>query len=100
MQFCAAAHRSQTLLFDAAPHGHHAAHQHSGAQHAPADDQGALSKLKCSACAACCMAVALPPAALALPVVEPAIEAAPMVTTTYVGPDAAGLERPPRPSFA
>ena len=100
MQFCAAAHKSQTLLFEAASHSHHAVHPHGSAQHASADDQDTLAKQTCSACAACCMAVALPPAALALPAVDPAIEAAPMLTTAYVGPDAVGLERPPRSSFA
>ena len=105
MQFCAPALAGPSLGAQASPHGEGGAHHHAQA----ADDRAATpaphdadphAKLKCSAGAACCMASALPPGSLTLPAVKPPLEATLVVATRYVGPDSAGLERPPKPRQA
>lgn len=82
-------------------HGHAALHQHG---HDGADDQetaqGGLSAFKCSACAACCVAIGLPTAALRLPAVpaesaQPSFAAGPTLSFLTSGP-----ERPPRSVLA
>lgn len=110
MQFCGAAHHPQKQQVQGADHGHGAAHAEADGHHVgaagPAGEASAASDLsphgqqKCSACAACCAGSALPPAALVLPVVEPASECVTVVPSAYVGPDVAGLEKPPRSNLA
>lgn len=94
MQFCGAGHLLQTQLLDAAHSSGHAHHMDGGGD--TTTEATTLAKFKCSACAACCMATALPPAVTMLPVVDPVIETTAVVPTTYVGPDTTGLERPPK----
>lgn len=111
MQFCAPSTAGPWPASAAAPagtHAHHgrdaaamAAHQHgheAGAHpDAPAPPHdGSPSTVKCSACAACCMATALPARALTVAAVEPAIETAVVAAVGYTAPDVAGLERPPK----
>ena len=102
MQFCGPGHRQQVQSAPAAGHAHHAHHAAAAADDssAPAAQLAQLGKFKCSACAACCMATALPPAMATLPVVKPAIGPETVAPLDYVGPVAAGLERPPKPTFA
>lgn len=112
MQWCGAAHGQQTRLLERVVHEHaggqpaHGAHAHAagqGAERAPVEAQARptpIDKQACSACAACCMATALAPSLPSLPVVEPAIDRTALVVPSYAGPDAAGLERPPRQSRA
>jgi hypothetical protein len=102
----------------AAQHHAAAAHHHGDAQDAaaasdhqhhasPADAANdaaggldAMSKMKCSVCAACCMATAIAPDVPALHTVEAASKVVLPARISYVGPVADGLERPPRPSLA
>lgn len=104
LRFCGPGHEPQARVVDSAAHGHHAA---NGLATAPAADgagqaaEGAQAgHLKCSVCAACCMGSALPASPLTLPVVEPVVEPSAPVPARYVGPDGAGLERPPKPELA
>ena len=55
-----------------------------------------LSKFKCSACAACCMGVALPPPPLAFLSFPPASAPTPNVSAPHVDFVSSGLDRPPR----
>ena len=107
MQFCGPGHHPQTQQVQAAGHVHGAAHDEADGHHAgsaskaaAASDPAQHGQQKCSACAACCAGSALPPAAIVLPVVKPAIERVTVVPSAYVGPDVAGLEKPPRSNLA
>lgn len=75
---------------------HHATAGAPTAQHQHAAGKAALATTKCSACAACCMGVALPAAAPALVAVAPAMPPAGPVATRHVDFLADGLDRPPR----
>lgn len=55
-----------------------------------------LMKVKCSACAACCMGAALPTAALSIASLPPAMTTAAFVSIPHVDFLSAGLDRPPR----
>lgn len=94
-------------------HGHSAVGQHQHVtgvaddHHQSVSDGGAndlppahhldkLTKVKCSACAACCMGAALPTAALAIASVPPAMTTASFVSTPHVDFLSDGLDRPPR----
>ena len=55
-----------------------------------------LTKVKCSACAACCMGAALPTAALAIAYVPPAMTMVSFVSTPHDDFLSDGLDRPPR----
>lgn len=108
MQFCASSHHAQAAnrqeahhhaSVTATDHAHHAARDAAPCD--GSDPQGdAASKAKCSVCAACCVASALLPNGLTVPAVMPLHEAPRLVSTTYVGPVASCLERPPRPELA
>lgn len=106
MQFCGPGHQPQVRQLESGAHEHHGAHGHAAALAADGagKHQGAnlaqLGKLKCSVCAACCMATALPASPLTLPVVEPVVERTAFMPARYVGPEGAGLERPPRLALA
>ncbi|MBC7957043.1 MAG: hypothetical protein H7Y33_14380 [Cytophagales bacterium] len=96
-----------------AAHGHGGGHgeQHGGAQaavsdHSPAEDAATpcephdsvqkLGKSKCSACASCCMATALPSAVLSFDAQitrDTAVPAMPHAIGLFL---TSGLERPPR----
>ena len=93
---------------DPAAHGDHQhpmdsadAHQKAEAGD-PADEGGSLhhlgklSTFKCSACAACCMGVALPPSPLAFASSPPASVPTPNVSAPHVDFVSNGLDRPPR----
>ena len=56
-------------------------------------------KFKCSACATCCMGVALPTATLAIASVPPAVTLTAFVPADHVDFLADGLDRPPRLSL-
>ena len=117
MRFCAPTNQARSAVPQAAAGAHHHApgvaahHAHHAAPevgpgdasdvpgHVPQTASKMVSKMKCSACAACCMASALPPSRVTVPVVKPLFEATQVVTTRYVGPDVAGLERPPKPEL-
>ena len=58
-----------------------------------------LAKFKCSACAACCMGVALPTAALAFAPIPPAMAPDSCVPTSHAGFVTDGPDRPPRLSL-
>lgn len=92
MQFCGHA----AAPVHAAGHDHHA-HADGGGAQKPAADPGAH---KCSACAACCMATALPPGGAPLAAPQPDVPTAQPVPSLYADPDASALERPPRPRLA
>ena len=106
MQFCGPGHHPQQV--QAAPHDHDPDHGMADSAHhaGPADKAPASADLsqhgqqKCSACAACCAGSAPPSAAITLPVVKPVIERVGVAQKPYVGPDVAGLEKPPRSSLA
>jgi hypothetical protein len=55
-----------------------------------------LSKFKCTACAACCMGVAMPPSPLAFLSFPPASAPTPNVSAPHVDFVSNGLDRPPR----
>lgn len=112
MKFCAPAQQHQhqhqhqhrpaatSVQVDAGQHhGHGAA---AAAPDAASADHGTGHPAtgKCSACAACCMAAALPPAGMTLAAVEPVVEASRFTLDAYIAPDAAGLERPPKQALA
>lgn len=98
MQFCGPGHQHQVHPAEVGGHAHHAAL--AGGKSAPAAKLAQLGKFKCSACAACCLATALPPAIATLPVVKPVIEPEAVVPSDYAGPVVAGLERPPKHTLA
>jgi hypothetical protein len=106
MQFCGPGHPSQMQWLGASAHDRHGDHGHATEHRGTGMHPGAPAdlarhgKLKCSACAACCAATALPPSPLTVPVIEPAVARVTLMTSTYVGPVDAGLERPPKPGFA
>lgn len=88
---------------DRAGHGHHH-HGDTAVAAAPADDGGASPAPtvahKCSACAACTVGAALPPARTVVPQPEPeppTLRAAPLPAISFI---ASGPERPPRSSRA
>lgn len=58
-----------------------------------------LMKFKCSACAACCIGVALPPAALTFEPFPPLMTPDSFVPTRHVGFVTDGPDRPPRLSL-
>jgi hypothetical protein len=93
MQFCAAAHRFQSMAADAAAEHKAVGHVHADAT-AEADAQFAAQS--CSACAACCAASAPPAAPFEVPRVEPLVEPAAVAASIYSGPCGSGLERPPK----
>lgn len=55
-----------------------------------------LSKFKCSACAACCMGVAMPSSPLAFLSFPPASAPTPNISAPHVDFVSNGLDRPPR----
>jgi hypothetical protein len=92
-------------------HADHGMHHHQHASAALADDdQAALhsprvgpdkqSQSKCSVCASCCSAAAVPSAAVAFDSVVMAEFFAPAASTGAPAFLTAGLERPPRPFLA
>lgn len=104
---CARMHERMHAAAAASAHDHHAmAHSHhemsadDASTTGEPDEASPLHAFKCSACAACCVAVGLPAAtptlpaapAAAHPPVLPAIAIAAFVT--------GGLERPPRTDLA
>jgi len=104
MQFCAPAQPQQIAGSEASAtdHSHHGHSMDAGgsAKTPVSHDATQHAKVKCSACAACCMASALPPSIVTVPAVKLLVESARVAMKSYVGPDAAGLERPPKPRFA
>ena len=110
MKFCAPAQQHQhqhrpaatSVQVDAGQHhGHGAAAAAPDAASAEHDlGTGHPATGKCSACAACCMAAALPPAGMTLAAVEPVVEGSRFTLDAYIAPDAAGLERPPKQALA
>jgi hypothetical protein len=97
MAACGSAHHR--MAASAAPHAHvhaAAAHAHEPDEHTGVDTLHQLSKFKCSACAACCVAVALPSPPLTFD--SPALanvfaSALPRAVAIFLTD---GLERPPR----
>ena len=91
--------------------GHHQHMASTGHGHAPAATQGTgqnkpalqqldkLSKGNCSACAACCMGIALPPAALVMASCLPAMVTAEFCPVPHLDFLSDGLDRPPRPTL-
>ena len=75
---------------------HSTAANDSGDDASAAHDLNQLAKSKCSACAACCMGVALPPAALAVASFPPAMTPAVFVSAPHDDFLSDGLDRPPR----
>lgn len=88
--------------------GHHQHMASTGHRYSPAAAQGAgqnkpapqqldkFSKGNCSACAACCMGVALPPAALVMASCLPAMVTAEYCPAPHLDYLSDGLDRPPR----
>ena len=80
-----------------AGHVHTAMHAGNAGDHAPsAADIAKLSKFKCSACASCCLGLALPTAVVALTTFVPADAPAFVVRVEPVGFFTDGPDRPPR----
>ena len=80
-----------------AGHVEAAMHAGNGGDHAPsAADIAKLSKFKCSACASCCLGLALPTAVVALSTFAPADAPAFVVCVEPVGFFTDGPDRPPR----
>lgn len=63
-------------------------------------DFDTVSKFKCSACAACCSAAAIPAAAFSLDVSAPVLFAAPLRLSDHVLFLTCGTDRPPRSNLA
>jgi hypothetical protein len=103
MVHCAAMHRAQATAAGA-HHSHHH-QQHATSSHAAPDLPGHaavsdLSTFKCSACAACCIAAALPATAPAFNVVPASTMPLFFLTVARVQFQTDGPERPPRPFLA
>lgn len=108
---CAAAPERTVAVVAAAGHdhaAHRAGHAHAdpgAAHHAAVDDDASQAAdsapaHKCSACAACTVGAALPPARTVMPQPEPegpAARAAPLPALSFI---ASGPERPPRSRHA
>lgn len=78
-------------------HGDAAMHANMPGDHAPsAADISKLSKLKCSACASCCLGLALPTAVVALTPFAPADAPVFVIRVEPVGFFTDGPDRPPR----
>ena len=84
-------------------HDGHSQHMQLAAGQAPdqadevtAHHMGGLGKFKCSACAACCVAVALPAAELAVAALPPAFTPVLFVKLPHLDFLSATLDRPPR----
>ena len=95
MLTCGPAHHR--MAASAAPHAHaHEGHQH----HHDAGTLQQLAKFKCSACAACCVAAALPSPTLTFdsPDLAEVHASVPPPAVAIFLTD--GLERPPRPLLA
>lgn len=97
MLHCAAGrvHDVAAHVHEAAAHDHHAA---SSGSIDKAHSSGV--KQTCSACAACCMGLALIPRYSPLPADEPASQPQPAVEKSPVSFISSGLERPPRSPLA
>lgn len=81
---------------DADAHAGHGAQAAGGSDDAVAHHLGPLGKLKCSACAACCVGAALPTAEVAVAAVPPAFTPALFVKPQHVDFLSGTLDRPPR----
>lgn len=101
MMQCGPGHARMQHTDGTAQHDGHEHHDHQAESPSQADDMsqhGSLPAAKhhCSACAACCVGMALPSSA---PVLATPLESLPLVAATG-GPDpvflTSGLERPPR----
>jgi hypothetical protein len=92
-------HHGDAQAAAASDHQHHAPPAADSANDA-AGGLDAMSKMKCSVCAACCMATAIAPDVPTLHTVEVDSTVVLPARISYVGPVADGLERPPRPSLA
>lgn len=105
-------HRMTSQAADAAPVDHHA-HDHASSHHGDAvadlsDDDRAdsdlpplsLGKFKCSACATCCLGMALPMSGLSLEAGVASDTVSPGIAQRQVVFLTAGLERPPRTFLA
>ena len=87
-----AAHPTHPHPGDMAAAGEHAGHSHALHGSSPLSK----FKLKCSACAACCMGVALPSLPLVFVSAPPASAPTTGVATLHVDFVSKGLDRPPR----
>ena len=79
------------------------ASSHAGHAHQSNDGKGALGKdtgHKCSACASCCVGVAVPSRSIVFESVKLADHFAPLVARSLPVVVTEGLERPPRAAFA
>jgi hypothetical protein len=112
MLSCGPGHHRMAAAQTAAPVMHdHSAHDHgtvandakpsaAAADDGPAAEQlHSLAKFKCSACAACCSATALPSSAIGFdpPRLEAVFDALPLASSATF--QTGGLERPPRQHF-
>jgi hypothetical protein len=112
---CGPAHHRMAALMASQPSSPEvAAHDHSAHAHhmavapdASSDESAAdgaaapsqwdqAAKLKCSACAACCSAAALPPAIVTFPSIRQAAVFEPVPSDSVAHFQTGGLDRPPR----
>lgn len=94
------AHARELPMASASHHHHH--HHDMNAVRAPAktDAQIASTEAKCSVCAACCIATALPVAIRTFDATMPAESFAPVMARVDPVFLTGGPERPPRPQLA
>lgn len=85
---------------------HHAQHQATGDHGASPHDAGqghhladGVTKTKCSACASCCVGVALPASALVFAAASPAVAPVALFPIGPIGFTTSGPDRPPRTSL-
>lgn len=81
-------------------HTHDHAHVDGGEAHGTPGDVGQHGESAPGAHAACCVAIALPPALPTLALAGSAVEPAEPLPVAYIGFVGAGLERPPKPFLA